>query len=159
MQILGHQSFWSPLKLRRALWYPPGYKSFPNSLPLFLFVGNRLSSASLTFPGFQREDSNIYSLAKGGNAEIAKEHRRNNSAAIKQGPGSSSRGVFEFFIRNWGPHAGRRWQLQAEHKIPGTPPCYLITTNQKKVYAQWEKMKTLTPSPNNQLLSTSFLSV
>lgn len=72
----------------------------PHPLAPFLFIGNRLSSASLTFPEFHREDSNSYSLAKGGNAEIAKERPRNNSAAIKQGPGSSSRGVFEFFIRN-----------------------------------------------------------
>lgn len=44
------------------------------------------------------------------------------------------------------PHSGRRWQFQAEHKIPETSPCHLtINKSPKKV------THTLQPSP--QILS------
>ena len=50
---------------------PSGYKSFLGTN--FLFVGNRLLSASLTFPEFKRADSNSCLSGKGGNAETKEE--------------------------------------------------------------------------------------
>ena len=59
------------LKWRKTLWGPPRYKSFHVSH--FLFVGNRLHSASLTFPESHREDSNRCLSEKGGDAETKEE--------------------------------------------------------------------------------------
>ena len=74
------------------------------ALPCVLFVGIWLHSASLIFPEFQRADSNSCLSGKGENAETKEEQSRNNSAASKQGPGSSSgnthNNIFEFFYRN-----------------------------------------------------------
>jgi len=66
------------VKASRTLWVPPGYKSFF----CFLFVGNRLYSASLTFPEFQRADSNICLSGEGGDGEVKENQFRNKSAAL-----------------------------------------------------------------------------
>ena len=67
------------------------------------FTRNRLHTASVTFPEFQREGSNSCSSGKGGVAETREEQSRNNTAALGQGPGSVSRGsqnsIFELFCR------------------------------------------------------------
>ena len=72
-----------------------GYKSFvcPQPPPSFLFVGNRLHSASLTFPEFQRADSNNWWSGKGGDAERRGKQSRNNKAVMRQGPDSPSRNI------------------------------------------------------------------
>ena len=57
----------------------------PFCVPHFLFVGNRLHSASLTFPEFQREGSNSCLSGKGGDAETRAEQSRNNSASLGKG--------------------------------------------------------------------------
>ena len=65
---------------------------------------------------------------------MKEEQPRNNSAAIKQGPGSSSKDInntFEFFCRNEGLHSSGGWWLHAKHKILRTSPCY-FTTNQSE---------------------------
>ena len=80
------------LKWSRSLWDPQGTNPFPFSY--FLFVGNRLRSDSLTFPKFQRTDSNSCLLGKGRNIETQEEQSRNNSAAMGQGPVSSSRDTY-----------------------------------------------------------------
>ena len=58
--------------------------------------------ASMTFPELQRADSNSCSSGKGGDAETTEEQSRNNSAALGQGPGSTSRdthnNIFKLFI-------------------------------------------------------------
>ena len=59
----------------------------------FLFVGNRLHSASLTFPEFQRADSNNWWSGKGGDAERRGKQSRNNKAVMRQGPDSPSRNI------------------------------------------------------------------
>ena len=57
------------------------------------FTRNRLHTASVTFPEFQRAGSNSCSSGKGGVAEKREEQSRNNPAALGQGPGSMSRGT------------------------------------------------------------------
>ena len=73
-------------------------------VPHFLFVGNRLHSAFLTFPEFHKAASNKCLSGKGEDAETKEEQSRNNSAAMGQGPDSSSRNIhnnfFELFHRN-----------------------------------------------------------
>ena len=59
-------------------------------VPNFL-VGNKLHSASLTFPEFQGAGSNTCLSGEGGDAEAKEGQSGNNSAALGQGPGSSSR--------------------------------------------------------------------
>ena len=57
----------------------------------FLFVGTMLHSPSLTFLEFQMADLTSYLSGKGRNTEMKEEQSRNNSAVIKQYPGSSVR--------------------------------------------------------------------
>ena len=52
---------------------PPGYTSFLR--PHCLLLGNRLHSASETFPEFQRADANNCSSGKGGNMEKQRRSR------------------------------------------------------------------------------------
>ena len=47
--------------------------------PFFLFVGNRLHSAYLTFPEFQRADSNSCLSGEGGNEETKEKRSRNKN--------------------------------------------------------------------------------
>ena len=65
----------------------------------------------MTFPEFQRADSNSCLSGKGGDAEIREEQPRNNSAALGQGPGSISRdthnNIFKLFIELKPPRNGR----------------------------------------------------
>lgn len=67
-------------------------------------VGNTLHSASLTFPEFQGADSKSCLSGEGGDAEAKEGQSGKNSAALGQGPGSSSRdtqnSISEFFCRN-----------------------------------------------------------
>ena len=73
--------------------------------PHFLITGNRLHSATVTFPEFPPAGSNSRWLGKGEDAETREEQLRNNSAALGQGPGSPSRdihdNIFELFCRYW----------------------------------------------------------
>ena len=48
----------------------------------FLFVGNGLHSAFMTFPESQRTDSNSFSSVKGGDAETREKQSRNNGAVL-----------------------------------------------------------------------------
>ena len=72
----------SPFVIRRlssAEQDPPGTYLF--HVPRFLFVENRLHSASLTFPEFQRADSISFLSGKGGKA---KKQKRSIQEAIVQ---------------------------------------------------------------------------
>ena len=97
-------------KPSRTLWGSWAWKPF--YVPCFLFVGNRLHSASMTFPEFQRADSNSCYSGKGGDAETREEQSRKNSAALGQGPGSASRdtqnSIFELFCRTGTPN---KWKM------------------------------------------------
>ena len=67
------------MKQSRILWGLPVINPF--SVSCFLLVQNRLHATSLTFPEFQRADSNSC-LSKGEAAETRKELSGNNSAAL-----------------------------------------------------------------------------
>lgn len=75
-------------------WALPDSNSFcvpPHLSAHFLFVGTMLHSPSLTFLEFQMADLTSYLSGKGRNTEMKEEQSRNNSAVIKQYPGSSAR--------------------------------------------------------------------
>ena len=105
-------------------------------LPSFLFAGNRLHSASLAFPEFQRADSISCSSRKGGNAETKEDQGRNNSAVIKQVL-VSPQGIYIFLRSLSGtkvptPIENGNFRLSTRflgnHHAVASPP-----TNQKKV--------------------------
>ena len=54
----------------------------PFCVPYFLSVGNRLHSASVTFPELHRPDSNSCSSGKRGNTETKKEQSRTNARVL-----------------------------------------------------------------------------
>ena len=93
------------MKLSRTLW--GSQVQTLSGSPMFLFIGNRLHSASLTFPELQRANSSSCLSGEGENAETKEEQSRNNSANLRQGSGSSSRemhkNIFELFCRTKAP--------------------------------------------------------
>ena len=54
----------------------------PFCVPYFLSVGNRLHSASVTFPELHRPDSNSCSSGKRGNTETKEEQSRTNTRVL-----------------------------------------------------------------------------
>ena len=83
------------------------------------FWGNRPYSVSLTFPEFKQ-----LPIREGGDAETREEQSRDNSAALGQGPDSSSRNIdnyiFEFFQITKTP---QKWKMLMKHISfsPGPP--------------------------------------
>ena len=65
---------------RTGPYRAPGHKNLSVSR-IFLFAGNRLHSASKTFPELQGAGSNSCWSGKGGDAETREEQSRNNSAS------------------------------------------------------------------------------
>ena len=61
------------------------------------------------------------------------------------------------FCGNKGPHPGGGWNLQAGPKIPGTPPCYLTTSQSEKSHTPFSPhpkiflLKTSPPKPSGSL--------
>ena len=128
----------------------PSWVQILSMSPHFLFVRNRLHSASLTFPEFQKVNSNSYLPGKGGNAETKEKQSRNNSAKLgrvlfpPQGTDiaislSSSAGTKAGIeVQDVNSKLSTRF---LEHCPVTSPP-----TNQKKVCTQWKIMNTLIPS-------------
>ena len=137
-------------------WFLVGFGSaapgWELHVPAFLFVGDRLHSASLTFPELKGRFKQLLIRERRGcrNKEALS---RNKSVALGQDSDSSSRNtqnnIFELFCRTKASiHPGGGWQLQAEHKAAGALPCY-VTTNHS------EESHTLQPSPQILLIKTS----
>ena len=107
----------------------------PFCVPCFLFVGNRLHSASLTFPEFQTADS-FQTVANQGR-EGMQRLGRNNSAALGQGPGSSSRdtpnNVSELFCRTKAPTQVEDGNFRLSPRFLEPHPATSPPTNQKIV--------------------------
>lgn len=57
-----------------------------------------ICKVSLTFPDLQRADSNSYFSGKGRYIETKEEQSRKNSAGLGQGPGSSSRNIYNIAL-------------------------------------------------------------
>ena len=88
------------LEISRALWIP-GHKSLPVSHACFLFAGNRLHSASMTFPEFQ---SQAQIVAIYGRKEMPQQGRSSQeTVALGKGPDFLTMGahykVFEPFCK------------------------------------------------------------
>ena len=129
-----------------------GTKVFPCP-PGFLFMGNGLHSASLTFPEFQRPGSKSCFIREGGDAETRAEQWRNNSAALEQGVfllkeyTEQDLWVLLQELRPPTQVEDGHFRLSTrflEHRPVTSPP-----TNQGKVCTQWKISNTLTPSPND----------
>ena len=79
--------------------------------PPFL-VCRKQSSASMTFPELQKSSSNSCYSGKGGDAKTREEQSRDNSAAFRQGPGSTSRdaqsNIIELFCRTKTPNKWKK---------------------------------------------------
>ena len=74
----------------RTLW--GSWAQRPFCVPHFLIIGNRLHSASMTFPEFQWGRFKQMLIREGrGCRDKGGTVRRTNSAALGQGPGSPSR--------------------------------------------------------------------
>ena len=94
------------LKLNRTLW------GGDSGVQICCTVGYRLYSASLTFPEFQRVDSNNCQSEKGGNTETEGK-QSNGGTALRRVLVPTQRNmrnnVLWVLLQNWSPHPGGRW--------------------------------------------------
>ena len=94
------------LKLSRTLW------GGDSGVQICCTVGYRLYSASLTFPEFQRVDSNNCQSEKGRNTKTEGK-QSNGGTALRRVLVPTQRNmhnnVFWVLLQNWSPHPGGRW--------------------------------------------------
>ena len=101
------------------------------SVPHFLFLGNKLQPP---WPSLSSKEQLL--IRKGGDAETGEEQSRDNSAALGQGPGFSSRDThnnnFEPFCRTKTPNKWKNYLMKHSSFQEGGGPLHQL----------WETMQT-----------------